>query len=168
MVRRIDRIVVTEADLREQVRTLCDLYGWKMYFTWTSIHSPQGFPDLVLANPEQKRIVYAELKSEKGKVTEKQREWLDALEACGAEVWLWRPADIEGIALILSPNPEYVHIAEDCAEPKMIEVGITGQTLKGYWATGLFIVPSEKRAYYKDDKGEWRYFSFLQWRDKMP
>jgi len=101
MPRRIDRIPVTEADLREQIRTLCKLYGWKMYFSWTSIHSPRGFPDLVLANPEQKRVIFAELKTEKSKLTPQQEEWLDTLDACGAEVYLWRPGDIEGIATIL-------------------------------------------------------------------
>lgn len=104
MVRKIDRIAVTEAGLREQIRDLCKLFGWKMYFTWRSIHSPAGFPDLVLANPEQKRVVYAELKREKGKVTPEQEEWLNTLEACGQEVWLWRPSDIEFIAQFLSPE----------------------------------------------------------------
>ena len=101
MQRRINTIPVTERDLREQVRTLCKLFGWKMYFSWTSIHSPRGFPDLVLANPEQKRVIYAELKAEKGKVTEYQQEWLETLDACGQEVYLWRPGDIEDIADIL-------------------------------------------------------------------
>lgn len=101
MTRRIDRIVVTEADLREQIRTLCDLFGWKMYFSWTSIHSPRGFPDLVLANLGQRRVIFAELKSEKGKLTEYQQEWLDTLKACGQTVYVWRPADIEAIAEIL-------------------------------------------------------------------
>lgn len=101
MHRTINRIPVTERDLREQIRDLCGLFGFKMYFSWTSIHSPRGFPDLVLANPEQKRVVYAELKSEKGQVTEYQQEWLDCLTACGAEVYLWRPGDIEEIVGIL-------------------------------------------------------------------
>ena len=101
MVRKIDRIAVTEADLREQIRDLCKLFGWKMYFTWRSIHSPAGFPDLVLANPERKRVIFAELKREKGKVTEKQQEWLDALAECGQEVYVWRPGNIENIARLL-------------------------------------------------------------------
>ena len=95
------KIVVTERDLREQVRDLCNLFGWKMYFSWTSIHSPRGFPDLVLANPEQKRVIFAELKSDKGKVTPQQEEWLSTLKACGQTVYVWRPADIEAIAEIL-------------------------------------------------------------------
>lgn len=100
-VKQIDRIPVTERDLREQIRDLCKLFGWKMYFSWTSIHSPRGFPDLVLANPEQKRVIFAELKTEKGKVTDYQQEWLDTLAECGAEVYVWRPGDIEEIAEIL-------------------------------------------------------------------
>ena len=101
MPRKIARIVVSERDLREQVRDLCNLFGWKMYFSWTSIHSPRGFPDLVLANLEQKRVIFAELKSDKGKVTGHQEEWLATLEACGAEVYVWRPDDIEHIARLL-------------------------------------------------------------------
>jgi len=97
----MNKIKVTEADLREQIRDLCKLFGWKMYFTWKSYHSPKGFPDLVLANPEQKRIIYAELKSEKGKLTPQQEEWLEALAACGQEVYLWRPVDFEGIVEVL-------------------------------------------------------------------
>ena len=72
-----------------------------MYFSWTSIHSPRGFPDLVLAHPGQKRVIFAELKSEKGLVTKYQQEWLDTLDACGQEVYLWGPGDIENIARLL-------------------------------------------------------------------
>ena len=104
MQRPISTIRVTERDLREQVRDLCKLFGWKMYFSWTSIHSPRGFPDLVLANPEQKRVIFAELKSEGKNPTPQQQEWLDTLDACGQEVYLWRPGDIERVAAVLRPS----------------------------------------------------------------
>ena len=97
----IHRIAVREKDLREQVRDLCKLFGWKMYFSWTSLHSPRGFPDLVLANPGQKRVIYAELKGEKGELTDHQRDWLETLKECGQEVYLWKPADIMTIVEIL-------------------------------------------------------------------
>jgi len=100
-MRKTSRIKVTEADLREQIRTLCKLFGWRMQFTWSSIHSPAGFPDLVLVNPEQKRIIFAELKSEVGKMSEQQIEWMKALVDAGAAYYTWRPADIETIAEIL-------------------------------------------------------------------
>ena len=95
------KIVITEKDLREQVRDLCKLFGWMMYFSWTSIHSPRGFPDLVLVHPSKNRVIFAELKSEKGKLTEEQVEWLDALGDCGQEVYVWRPGQIESIARLL-------------------------------------------------------------------
>ena len=101
MSRCSNKIPVTEKDLREQVRTLCKLFGWKMQFSWTSIHSPRGFPDLVLANPEQKRVIFAELKGEKGKLTPQQEEWLDILRQCGQEAYVWKPQDIEKIVEIL-------------------------------------------------------------------
>lgn len=106
MQRRISTIPVTEAALREWIRDLCKLFGWKMYFTWKSLHSPKGFPDLVLANPEQKRVIFAELKNEKRELTPEQRVWLDNLDAAGAEVYLWRPGDIERIADILRAPPD--------------------------------------------------------------
>lgn len=95
-------IVVTERDLREQVRELCELYGWLIYFSWSSIHSPRGFPDLVLAHPEKKRVIYAELKSEKGKLTPQQEEWIAALGDCGQEVYVWRPENFEQIVEVLT------------------------------------------------------------------
>jgi len=101
MQRRIDTIPVTERDLREWVRDLCKLFGWKFLFTWTSIHSPKGMLDLFLINAEQKRVIFAELKTEKGKLTPEQQETFDDLKACGQEVYVWRPGDIEGIAEIL-------------------------------------------------------------------
>lgn len=94
--------MTTEKELREQVRDLCKVFGWKFYFTWTSIHSPRGMPDLILCRPP--RIIFAELKTEKGHPSPHQQEWLDLLDECGGniECYVWRPADIESIAEILS------------------------------------------------------------------
>jgi len=93
---------VTERDLREQIRDACKLFGWLMYFSWSSLHSPRGFPDLVLVHPEKKRIIYSELKAEKGKLTPYQELWIEALRACDQEVYIWRPHDIDEIVGILS------------------------------------------------------------------
>jgi len=90
----------TETELREQIRDLANLFGWKFYFTWTSMHSPRGMPDLILCR--QPRLIFAELKTEKGIVSEHQQDWLDLLGECpGIEVYLWRPSDIEEIAEVL-------------------------------------------------------------------
>lgn len=89
---RVQRLAQSERDFRQQVVQLAQLRGWLVYWTWTSIHSPAGFPDLVLCRPP--RLIVAELKTATGKVTLAQQEWLAALGACtGVEVALWRPAD---------------------------------------------------------------------------
>ena len=102
---------VREKDLREQIRTLTKIYGWRMAFTQYSLRSPKGFPDLVLVRGD--RLIFAELKSQVGKTTPEQDGWLEALRACrlGAqqyisqgvelEVYLWRPSDLERIAEVL-------------------------------------------------------------------
>ena len=91
---------VTETQLREQIRDLCKVIGWEFYFCWTSIHSPRGMPDLILCKPP--RLIFAELKREKGIVTEHQQRWLDLLNQCpGVECYIWKPSDLEEIANIL-------------------------------------------------------------------
>ena len=92
---------MTEKDLREIVRDAAALGGWKMQFAWTSLHSPAGFPDLVLVHPGRRRIVFAELKTMKGKVTPAQQGWMDALRQAGAEVYLWRPDSVDDIIALL-------------------------------------------------------------------
>ena len=51
-----------------------------------------GWPDLVLVRPP--RIVFAELKSERGKLSARQADWIGALRLLpAAEVYVWRPDD---------------------------------------------------------------------------
>lgn len=49
-----------------------------------------GFPDLVLVRD---RVVFAELKSQRGRATGRQHMWLNELNAAGVETHLWRPSD---------------------------------------------------------------------------
>lgn len=85
---------MTEATLLEGVRRAARQLGWLVYHTWTSVHSAPGFPDLVLVRGP--RVVFAELKGPKGKLTDKQQQWIDALRAAGQEVYVWRPVDLDG------------------------------------------------------------------------
>ena len=48
----------------------------------------KGFPDLVLV---RERVVFAELKRVKGKVSPEQGRWLEGLLLAGAEICLWTP-----------------------------------------------------------------------------
>ena len=81
-----------EAAFQKTVIAFARLHGWRYYFTFNSKKSPPGFPDLTLVRPS--RIVFAELKTETGKPTDEQCEWLmDLATVAGVEVYLWRPSD---------------------------------------------------------------------------
>lgn len=58
-----------------------------------------GFPDLVMVRAG--RVVWAELKSARGKPTKDQLCWLRALWAAGEECFVWKPEDWETIAQVL-------------------------------------------------------------------
>ncbi len=86
---------------------LAPMLGWNLtYHTLRSKGSQSGFPDRVLV---RERVIFAELKREKGVVTDAQRDWLDGLAAAGAEVYLWRPSDLDEIARILNGRRNFVH-----------------------------------------------------------
>lgn len=48
----------------------------------------KGFPDLVLC---RERLILVELKSDLGRTTPEQQDWLFALSAAGVETHIWRP-----------------------------------------------------------------------------
>ena len=59
----------------------------------------KGFPDCVLARGN--RLIFAELKSDKGKLSPEQDMWLKLLSESKAEVYVWKPSDRETIEGIL-------------------------------------------------------------------
>lgn len=63
-----------------------------------------GFPDLCLKH-DDRGLIFAELKTEVGKLSERQVKWLQGLSKF-AEVYVWRPRDINEIAARLgAPSP---------------------------------------------------------------
>jgi len=62
-----------------------------------------GFPDLVLAHPKR-GVIFAELKSRVGKLSEAQERWIMTIRAAGGEAYVWRPADLQLIRTILSED----------------------------------------------------------------
>lgn len=86
----------TEAAFQQQVEQLAGFYGWTLqYHTHDSRRSQPGFPDLVLLRPPE--ALFVELKGVATRVTREQRVWLDALQDCGLEVYLWRPKDFDAM-----------------------------------------------------------------------
>jgi hypothetical protein len=88
-----------EAILQRQLRSLARAHGWLYYHTHDSRLSDAGFPDTVLCRMATGeipgRLVFAELKSEAGKMTQDQQLWLEVLahSVPGIESVLWRPSD---------------------------------------------------------------------------
>ena len=89
--------MMTEKELQANVVELARLMGWRHYHTYDSRHSPEGFPDLILIRLG--RLIFAELKSEHGRITQTQKDWLEELGLVEArsngtvQVCLWRPED---------------------------------------------------------------------------
>lgn len=87
--------MITEKQFEAQVKDLAKIcHVQKYYHPFLSKWSEKGFPDLTIIKVP--RLIFAELKSEKGIVSEAQQEWLNLLSQCTQiEVYLWRPDNLE-------------------------------------------------------------------------
>ena len=92
---------MTEAQWQRTVTEAATVLGWKVYHTHDSRRSAPGFPDLVLGHPEQHALIFAELKTDTGRVRPEQREWLDLLRRCGQRAYVWRPREWTDVQTIL-------------------------------------------------------------------
>lgn len=92
---------VLEKEWQQQVVALLHVLGYRCYHTHDSRRSQPGFPDIVAVRD---RVVYLELKREKGVVADKQRDWLGALHRAGAEVYVARPRHFDKLAAVLGPR----------------------------------------------------------------
>ena len=98
----------TEKQFQSAVIQYARLRGWThIYHTHDSRHSPAGFPDLILLRKMEGgavEMVVAELKTDKGKATEAQMDWLVQFDRILCEeitVRLWRPSDWADIESVL-------------------------------------------------------------------
>ena len=101
---------VSESDFQQTVIQLAKLNGWLVYHDrrvqvrrkegseyWTTpMAGDPGYPDLTLAR--RGRVIFAELKSEKGKPSDAQLGWLVSLP----NSYVWRPSDWDSIVELLA------------------------------------------------------------------
>ena len=80
--------MLTEAQFQSQILTAARALGWAAYHTHDSRRSAPGFPDLVLIKD---RIVFVEVKTDKGRVKPEQEEWGRRIVAAGGEWYVYRP-----------------------------------------------------------------------------
>jgi hypothetical protein len=90
---------VTEKQFMGAVVEMAQMLGWLLYHTHDSRRSEAGFPDIVCVRRD--RILFIELKTEKGRLSEEQERWLSALGLAGAAVHCWRPSDWPAIEAAL-------------------------------------------------------------------
>lgn len=98
---------ITEANWQKIVIKIAEEYGWKWYHPPDNIPNKAGrrqsvkagYPDLTLVR--NNRLIFIELKTNKGKATEQQEDWLEALSKAGAETHILRPKDILKVHKIL-------------------------------------------------------------------
>ena len=109
---------VLEKDWQRTVVDLAKQLGWKrIYHTFDSRRSTHGFPDLVICRD---RVIYLELKREKGKLSPEQVTWLRALWAAGAEAYVVRPSQAEALASMLASRHK---VYNDVAALTHAEIG---------------------------------------------
>lgn len=93
--------VLTEQQWMAQVKELAGFRSWHFYHTYNSRKSNPGFPDLVLMRAP--RVIFAELKRDKGQLTLDQIVWKEGLEGCpDVEYYLWRPSDWQQVTEVLA------------------------------------------------------------------
>jgi hypothetical protein len=105
---------ITERAFERQIIAYAELRGWRV-FKDRATNMPRsckvckapirtarnaaGLPDLILVR--RPRVVWAELKSERGKLSDEQRAWLMDLAACEQEVYIWRPSEWKDLERVL-------------------------------------------------------------------
>lgn len=80
---------MTENEWQRRITDYCDLLGLLWHHETDSRRSKEGFPDLVIVGASG--TLFAELKTDTGRLTAKQREWIDRINTSRAEAWVWRP-----------------------------------------------------------------------------
>ena len=129
----------SEAEFLAKILELARAFGWLVYHArpamtsrmnkqgkavWvTPLQGDPGFPDLIIARvlykeqkerqfePAEARLIIAEVKSEKGRLSNYQKAWFDFLIPCShfiickmspvPEIYLWQPSDLAEIAKLL-------------------------------------------------------------------
>lgn len=91
---------MTERELQAWIVGTARLLGWRVaHFRpartekgWRTAgaYDAQGWPDLCLVRD---RIVFAEVKLKRGRLSLEQEVWLDVLREAGQEVYVWRESD---------------------------------------------------------------------------
>ena len=104
----------SEKHFTAQVVELAERCGWLVYHTFDSRRSQPGYPDLTMVRDG--RVIFAELKTVKGRLSAAQKLWLAALSGSESDEWklstmqgtstrtvaCWTPVDWPNLLGVLS------------------------------------------------------------------
>ena len=99
----IDECVVRmdEKTFQKAIKNFAQDLGYLHYHTHDPRGSEPGYPDSTISKGG--RLIYAELKSAKGSLSNDQREWINALiNVQGVECYVWKPKDWQDIIRVLA------------------------------------------------------------------
>ena len=94
IMRNIAAKSMAEKELQKNIRDLAKVMGWDFVYSIpdSRMATARGMPDLLML--KEKRLLFAELKTQSGKLRLEQRQVLYLLEIIeGVEVHVWRPSD---------------------------------------------------------------------------
>ena len=94
----------SEKEFQQELVDLARQQGWLVYHPYDSRRSEAGYPDLTMVHLRH-GVIWAELKTRDGKVTDAQSAWLTALQDAGQRAYLWRPVDWPSIVAVLLGDP---------------------------------------------------------------
>lgn len=91
---------LSEKDLQTRIVEYARLLGLLVFHDNDSRKNAAGFPDLVIVG---KRVLFAELKSEGGRLRPEQQIWINRLRIAAGEsaAVIWRPSDWDVIVQAL-------------------------------------------------------------------
>jgi hypothetical protein len=88
-------VTMRERDYQAIIVQAARYAGWRVFWTWNSMHSPKGWVDLFMLKGG-KALAY-EVKTEKGRIRPEQLECLALLQAAGIPARIVRPADFDEV-----------------------------------------------------------------------
>jgi hypothetical protein len=83
---------MTESQLDRAIADICALLNVWRFHVYDSRRSPSGWPDLALIG--RGRIIFRELKTDAGRISETQAKVGELLTQAGQSWDVWRPADL--------------------------------------------------------------------------
>jgi hypothetical protein len=109
-VNKFNAVKMSESDYQQTIIEYAQLRGWRVahvrnvriqrangtYYYESPVQGDQGLPDLILGRNGE--VIFIEVKSDTGKLSDDQKKWIDAL---AGRVYLARPSNWDIIKIIL-------------------------------------------------------------------